>query len=433
MPCSPFSRVGLPRALLLAAALQCAAHSPSLSADDPPGHRPTVKVTAPTRIDWIFAVANQSLAQPPVDWLKGYDSTAQTYELYVPASEKSAGGTSASPPGVVLFISPSDKGTGLEAFRKTCDAERLIFVSPHRAGNGVDTRQRVRIVLDVLDDVRRRYTTDVDRTYIGGFSGGGRIACAIAFSLPEHFGGVLPVCAAGDLREESWLRRRVVDRLSVAHLTGDNDFNRGEIERFRAPLLAGVGVRSKVWIAPKVGHAIPPAAVVSEAVSWLEDGLAARRKLAQQYPASRAPADEPPTRQEQAKQLFAEGNSRLADTATLYAGLMQLKGVLDRWPDVSEAQQAKATLLKQEQSPDRTWEDADLAEQRLFLLARAKGLSDYAVGPLPQQYQAQRAGMARAAIELWTLIIDDNQDAAAVAEAQKRLAVLRPLVSDKDK
>ncbi|MFM7072590.1 MAG: hypothetical protein ACKO38_12445, partial [Planctomycetota bacterium] len=197
------------------------------------GHAPSVRVSTPTSLDWVFAVSNQSPAEPPADWLPGYDATAQTYERYVPAGI----GRTASP-GLVLFVSAGPKPQGLETFRKTCDERLMVFASPHNAGNGVDSRQRIRIILDVLDDVRREYGVDPDRTYIAGFSGGGRIACGVGFSLPELFGGVIPVCAAGELREETWLRQRVVDRLSVAHLTGDGDFNRGEVERFRGAMLA---------------------------------------------------------------------------------------------------------------------------------------------------------------------------------------------------
>lgn len=41
-------------------------------ADDLPKHDPNAKVSAPTRIDWVFALSNQSPAEPPADWLKGY-------------------------------------------------------------------------------------------------------------------------------------------------------------------------------------------------------------------------------------------------------------------------------------------------------------------------------------------------------------------------
>ncbi len=389
---------------------------------EPAVHRADAKVSAATRIDWVFALSNQSPATPPADWLPRYDSTAQTYELYVPANLKKD-----EPPGLILFISPGDRGMGLSALRAACDAQNLIFASPHAAGNNTETRQRVRIVLDVLDDVRRAYGVDPDRTYLAGFSGGGRIACAIGFSLPEYCGGVIPVCAAGDLREESWLRHRVRDRLSVAHLTGETDFNRGEVERFRGPMLAAVGVRSKIWVAPKTGHAVPAANYLTEAVAWLDEGLATRRKLASEYPASRIAAKATPTREEQAGQLLAEGKRRLGAPATLYSGLMQAKGVSERWPDLPTARVATALLTQYEQAADRAWEREDIAEQRMFLIARAKSLSDYATGPLPAQYQGQRPNMAKGAIQLWNLVIQDGQDEAAAAEGKRRLPDLQKL------
>ncbi len=397
-------------------------------AADRDGHQPAVKVSAATRIDWAFALSNQSPAEPPADWLPGYDSTTQTYELYVPKGLKKG-----DSPGLILFISPGDKSAGFDSLRKECEERKLLFASPLGAGNNIDARKRVRIVLDVLDDLRREFRVDPDRTYIGGFSGGGRIACAIGFSLPEYFGGVIPVCAAGDLRDETWLQQRVIDRLSVAHLTGENDFNRGEVERFRGPMLAAVGVRSKVWVAPKSGHAIPAVPHFAEAVAWLEEGLTARRRLAKAFPASRVSLTDSPTRDEWAGQLLAEGKSRLANKDQNYSGLMLIKGVLDRWPDLSAAREAKAILEKNEQGADRDWELQDIAHQRKFLVARARGLSDYATGPLPQQYANQRAGMAEGAIKLWNIVIDDGQDKEAVADGKKRLVELLKLVDNGEK
>jgi dienelactone hydrolase len=387
---------------------------------EPAGHQAEAKVSAATRLDWTFALANQSLAEPPADWLPDYDSSSQAYEVYVPRSLKAA-----KPAGLILFISPGDRGLGLEAFRKVCDEKKLIFASPHNAGNETPPRRRVRIVLDVLDDLRRGHAIDAERTYIGGFSGGGRIACAIGFALPEYFGGVLPVCAAGDLREESWLRRRVIDRLSVAHLTGDGDFNRGEVERFRGPMLAAVGVRSKVWVAPNTGHALPSPAVVEKAVIWLETGADDRRKLARQYPATSTAPDTEPSRRRSAELLLAEGKARLEGKQTLHSGLMQLQGVLTRWPDLPAAEKARAFLLKHEAGDDRSWEKDDINEQRVFLVARARALSDYATGPLAEQYRAQRADMLAAAIELWNQVLADGQDKNAVSEAEKRLPELK--------
>ena len=62
---------------------------------------------------------------------------------------------------------------GQRFLREACAKSGFILAGPRAAGNRCPIRKRVRIVLDVLDDVRRRYRTDPDRTYIAGFSGGG--------------------------------------------------------------------------------------------------------------------------------------------------------------------------------------------------------------------------------------------------------------------
>src|SRR6185436_911045 len=98
----------------------------------------------------------------------------------------------------------------------------------------------------------------------------GRVACGIAFALPELFGGVIPVCASGDLREEPWLRHRVIDRLSIAMITGTGDFNRGEVERFRGPMLTDMGVRTKVTVVERLGHGIPDGRTFTELIEWLD-------------------------------------------------------------------------------------------------------------------------------------------------------------------
>jgi hypothetical protein len=66
------------------------------------------------------------------------------------------------------------------------------------------------------------------------------------------------------------------------------------VDCVRGPILAAVGVRSKVWVAPKTGHAIPATSLLKEAVEWLDAGLPVRRKLAKDFPASRASSVDAP-------------------------------------------------------------------------------------------------------------------------------------------
>jgi hypothetical protein len=290
-------------------------------------------------------------------------------------------------------------------------------------------QRRVRIVLDVLHDLRRTYRLDADRTYLAGFSGGGRTACGIAFALPEYFGGVLPICAGGELREEPWLRHRVIDRLSVAHLTGGSDFNRGEVERWRHPMLAEVGVRSRVWVDAKAGHAVPASSVLTDACRWLDDGLPARQSLAKKFPAARQA--EAADRAAWSAAVLAEARDRLKQPTMLYSGLMQLHGLAARWPDVPAAAQARKLLEEYDARTERPWEADDIAEQRRFLVARARGLDAYASGTLPKQYLGQRADMLRAAVELWKQVLADGKDAAAAAQARERIPKLEALLEAK--
>jgi predicted esterase len=391
------------------------------AAELPPGYHAKVAVAAPTRLDWTFALSNRSLADPPAAWLGDYDSTKQHYELYLPRRE------SKKLLPVILFVSPSGDRLGWKRFERLCKQQGILFACPYDAGNDCPGKKRVRIVLDVLDDLRRHYPIDADRTYLAGFSGGGRIACAIAFALPECFGGVMPICASGNLRSESWLRQRVMDRLRVALLTGEKDFNRAEVQRLRGPMLKEVGVTARVWVQRGMGHDVPPEAVQLEAFRWLDQGAARRRDEAKRHPASRLPGDATPDRSKQAQALLAEGKERLKKPATLYSGLMQLQGCMTRWPDLATAAEAKKILLDYEGRPEKPWEKDDIAEQRRFLIAQARAVDAYASGDLPPQYAKERPAAARQAIQFWRKVLDDAPDSAAGREAKKRIPVLEKI------
>lgn len=393
-------------------------------AGPPVGYNAKVSVGAPTRIDWTFVVSNQSQPNPPADYLgKGYDSTKQQYELFVPPNYDPK-----QKYPVILFISPGDGAGGWKNWEPVCKKNNVIFASPYGAGNNVPSPKRVRIVLDVLDDIRRNYSTDPDRTYVSGFSGGGRIACGIAFALPEYVGGAVPVCAAGDLREERWLQHRLADRLSVAMVTGENDFNRAECERMRGPLLTAIGVRNKVWTVPKLGHGIPDGGPLGEAYTWLEQDLVRRQALAKKFPSTRIAGDAAPTRDQWAKLMLDEGKQKIG-AKDLYPGLMVLQGCMIRWNGTPPSVEARKILEKYDN--DKSWEPDDIADQRRMLIALARSLSDYASGPLPNEYAKSRPQWAKEAMGMWVQIIKDGQDATAVEEGKKRLPELQKLAEGK--
>lgn len=424
------ARPGVPSFLLSASlVLSVLLWSPAgpSAAEARKGYHPKVAVSAPGRLDWTFVVANRSLAEPPADWTPGYDAAAQRYELFVPEDYDPGRGHA-----LVLFIPAESGPAGWREWGPVCRKSGAFFASPFDAGNECPMRRRVRIVLDVLDDLRRAYRIDPDRVYVGGISGGGRAACAVAFALPELFGGAVPVCASGELREERWLRHRVMERLSVAMITGETDFNRGEVERLRGPMFAAVGVRSRVWVAPGTGHAVPKDGTLAEAFQWLEEGLDARRMLAEKHQAMRIAAGEAPDARQWSDALLAEARARLTDREAAFSGLMQLKGLAARWPEEPAAAQAREVLRRYSGAEDRPWSKSDLDEQRRFRVAEARALSDYVTGPLEGPYAGKRPEWARAALARWRDILGRNPGAALRKEAEGRIRELEELAHAPD-
>lgn len=399
----------------------------TLAADT--GYEKSAPVSEPTRLDWTFVVSNQSVVELPREWLQGYDSKQQRYERFVPPPAR---GKSDGLP-MILFVSAGDSPAGWSQLEAVCKQKEIVFASPYGAGNNTPMPRRVKIILDVLDDVRRQHRIDPDRTYIAGFSGGGRVAVAIAFALPELFGGAIPVCAGGELREEAWLRHRAIERLSFSFVTGTEDFNLGEVDRFTGPMLADMGIRTKITVVPKLGHGIPDGKAFQTCLEWLDAGAGDRKKMATRYPASRIVADQSPSREDQAQALLAEGQARIKDPKTMFSGLMQLQGVMTRWSDLPAGEKARRILMEYDGKDEKPWEQDDIAEQRKFLLARARALDAYASGKLPDQYLKQRPAMAKAAIELWQTLIEDGSvpgsgaDPKTIAEAKRRIPVLQKL------
>jgi hypothetical protein len=392
------------------------------------GYNAKINVSAPTRIDWFFPAANQSPAKPPAKFIgDDYDSTKQSYELFVPPRKDMK-----QPLPAVLFISAGDDSQGWKSFEVPCKQLGFVYIGVRGAGNSVPTPKRSRIVLDCFDDVRKQIPLDPDRTYIAGLSGGGRMACGIGFALPEYFGGIIPVVAGGELRDEPWLRHRAIDRLSVALITGTTDFNRGEIEKWRGPLWKDVGIRTRIWTL-NMGHTIPPAANLLEAIKWLEENKDKRAALAKKFPAMRSSSDGVASREESAKALLQEGKEKLKARASLHGGLMLLKGCLERWPDLPQAADAKKILLVYEAKKEKPWEADDIAEQLKYMTAEARALGDYAlqgISPM-SQYARQRPDFAKKAIELWKQVIAAAPDSAAATDGEKRVPELEKLAAGK--
>src|SRR5207248_1239962 len=144
-----------------------------------------------------------------------------------------------------------------------------------------------------------------------------------------------------------------------------------------------IGIRTKVWVQPNMAHAVPPSATLMEAVKWLDEGKERRAAAAKKYPTSRSSTSGALTRDEAAKAMFAEGQGLLAQRTTQHRGLMQLKGVHERWPDTDAGKSARKLLEEYEAKKEKPWEVDDVAELRKQLTAEARALGDYTLNGIP--------------------------------------------------
>lgn len=363
-------------------------------------------VGAATRLDWAFAA--QGFGKDSAKLSAAFDSTKQRYQLFVPKDYKN---DKTWP--LVLFISPGDQPMGWNAWRRICEGEGMLFASPFAAGNNVPAAQRVRIVLDVLDDIRRNSRIDPEQTYLSGFSGGGRMACAIGFALPEYFGGVVPICGTNPPPGQAYLRHEVEERLAVALVTGEKDFNRKENEVYMAPWLADLGVPSKLWIVPKMGHEIPSAAVIDEVYAWLKADLPRRQKAVEMRPKLAVKSDEAPGGQELAKRWLDQAQADLRDEKRVWRGVALLQGVTQRFSKTNAAQKS-AALLK-----------SILTDEKLLNTIGVQGAEDEQKSLTAQAKALERFGNIPQAIQAWQILAQNYADTPVGKEAQEQMRRLK--------
>jgi predicted esterase len=364
------------------------------------------KVAAATRLDWEFASRGFAPKDQPLP--AGYDSSKQKYRLFIPKTNDKG-----KPAALVLFISAGDSPAGWRSWQKHCEENNIFFASPYAAGNTTPAGERVRIILDVLDDVRRAHKIDPDQTYLTGFSGGGRMACAIGFALPEQFGGVVPLCGTNPLPGPAYQRHLIEDRLSVAFVTGEKDDNRKENEEYMAPWLQEAGIRSKLFVMPGVGHTTPTAGMVSEIHGWLAQDLDRRRAYRKAHPKLVVGPDDAPHASEQSARWLDAAQADLADPNRTWRGVCLLQGIASRWPKSDGAAQARSALKKiagDEKLLARIEDQAPMDEAKA-LTAQAKAL--------------ERFGNISKAIETWTLLADRYQGTPAASAALSNIRRLR--------
>lgn len=366
-------------------------------------------VTAVSSNDWVYALTGVSSVQPPRELAANYASHKQTYDFFGPIEP--IDGVSFP---LIIDISPQDRPKGWYYWEPICRNLGIIYATPRGMGNGHPMEHRVRAVLDVLNDVRQQFEIDPKRTYLVGFSGGGQVACQIAFRLPEYFGGVICIGHSPIPPHEPWLRQRWRDKMSLVLIAGEREAAYELNTHLAVPLFEAASIRTESFSIRRRGHVMPESEMLELACDWLEADINHREDVIKAFPAMSF--NIPPTREKWASLLKTEAKHRLQDPELLGTGLDQLKWITERWPDLPHATECRTLMDSYNQRDHRPWEAARTTNHLHSLQIEACGLEELTRSP-PKVLQGNRRNLHRRAVLKWQEILEQasSQDIADVA------------------
>lgn len=155
------------------------------------------------------------------------DLANEKFLVYVP----SAGPPSPRGFALLVFVPPWDEARLPFGWAAQLEHYGIIFATPAGAGNTAAVlSRRVPLALSAEENIVRQYPVDRDRIYVGGFSGGSRVALRIALGYPDVFSGALLNAGADPLGgghplppRNLFLRFQSSSRL--VYVTGDLDMS----------------------------------------------------------------------------------------------------------------------------------------------------------------------------------------------------------------
>lgn len=188
-----------------------------------------------------------------------------TWKMSVPESYDPS-----RPAGLVVYISPSDRGWIPRRWQPVMDDENLIWIGADNSGNDTVIARRMLFAVLGPSIVRQDYEIHSDRIYLSGFSGGGKVSGMVATNFANLFQGAIYICGAEYWNETPPPPLEQVIQNRYVFLSGHKDFNLDLTKTiYRRYKRAGVS-NSKLLIAPGMGHQNPSAKYFRQAIDFLD-------------------------------------------------------------------------------------------------------------------------------------------------------------------
>jgi dienelactone hydrolase len=137
------------------------------------------------RIRQQLARSGQALREQSIDLAHEH------FAVYVPADTPARGYA------LLVFVPPWQGAIVPQGWPGALDRHGMIYVSAANSGNEENVLDRREpLALLAAQNIMRRYRVDPERVYIGGFSGGSRVALRIALGYPDVFHGALLIAGS---------------------------------------------------------------------------------------------------------------------------------------------------------------------------------------------------------------------------------------------
>jgi len=203
------------------------------------------------------------------------DLAREKFAVYVPAQ--------APPRGYALlvFVPPWQEATVPARWTATLDRHGMIFVSAGNSGNTTDVLDRREpLALLAAYNIMRRYRVDPGRVYVGGFSGGSRVAMHIALGYPDLFRGALLDAGSDPIGDASIplppvdLFRQFQNSTQLLYATGQHDEDHLDMDVHSRDSMHAWCVFHLATVAmPLAGHDLAAPATLNRALDELSKPL----------------------------------------------------------------------------------------------------------------------------------------------------------------
>jgi len=190
---------------------------------------------------------------------------AVEWEIYVPENYDPE-----NPAGILVYISPSQTGSIPNEWKPLLDEHNLIWIGASKSGNRVAVPRRIAFAITAPAVIDKLYRIDIERVYLTGFSGGGRVASMVAAKYPDIFKGAIFNCGAEYWDEETPDRLDLIKANRYVFLTGTYDHALERTKKaYRGFRNAGVE-QSTLMVIRKMTHRNPKKRDFMKAIEYID-------------------------------------------------------------------------------------------------------------------------------------------------------------------